>query len=294
MKNPVIIGITPFERPDVKLALSLHNANAFPVLHLGRDRATAADAIQQLAKKCPEGFGVCLVSDALLDLQLPEQVTLAVLPYGLKPPANKHIKLFYQIHDIVEARKAHAEGAAGIIVKGNEGAGKVAYESSYVLFQRVVKEFADLEVYIQGGVGIHTAAGAMALGAAGVILDSQLVLFPECSAPENIKRVCEKLSGTETKLIGNTRVLVRPNSPVLADDADEKDLEPYFTGLDLEKNLLPLGQDIAIGQDLANRYKKIDKLVFGLREAIYGHLRQAKSLDVISEDNELAKDLGIN
>jgi len=293
MKTPVIIGITPFERPDVKLMLSLQNASAFPVLHLGRDRAEAVEAIRQLVLKCPNGFGVCLVSDDFMNVPLPEQVKLMVLPYGIKPPENKHAKLLYQIHTIDEARQAYADGADGIIVKGNEGAGKVGYESSYVLFQRVIKEFKDIDVYIQGGAGIHTAAAAVASGAKGVVLDSQLVLFPECSAPESIKRVCEKLSGTETRLIGNTRVLVRPNSPVLADDATEKDLEAYYNGFDLEKDFLPLGQDIAIGQDLFGRYKKIDKLVFGFREAIYGHLRQAKSLNVISAGNDLAIDLGM-
>lgn len=293
MKTPVVIGITPFERPDVKLMRSLQNAGAFPVLHLGRDRAEAVEAIRQLVPKCPEGFGVCLVSDDFMNIPLPEQVTLMVLPYGIKPPENKHIKLLYQIHTIDEARQAYAGGADGIIVKGNEGAGKVAYESSYVLFQRVIKEFKETDVYIQGGAGIHTAAAAVAAGAKGVVLDSQLVLFPECSAPESVKRACEKLSGTETRLIGNSRVLVRPNSPAIADDATEKDLEAYYNGFDLEKNLLPLGQDIAIGQDLFGRYKKIDKLVFGFQEAIYGHLRQAKSLNVISAGNDLAKELGM-
>jgi hypothetical protein len=51
MKTPLIIGITPFERPDVNLALSLSNAKAFPVLHLGRDRIRAAEALEQLTKK---------------------------------------------------------------------------------------------------------------------------------------------------------------------------------------------------------------------------------------------------
>jgi acyl transferase domain-containing protein/NAD(P)H-dependent flavin oxidoreductase YrpB (nitropropane dioxygenase family)/acyl carrier protein len=293
MKTPVIIGITPFERPDVNLALGLSNAKAFPVLHLGRDKAVAARALEQLSQKCPDGFGVCLVSEALKDIRLPEEVVLVVAPYGLKLARTKHVKLFYQVHHIDEARNALAEGADGIIVKGNEGAGKVGYESSYVLFQRIVKEVSGIDIYVQGGIGIHTAAALMALGAKGVVLDSQLALFPECLVPKALKLVCEKLNGNETKLIGNSRVLMRPNSPVLPDHATEKDLEGYFQGLDLEKNYLPMGQDIALSVNLVNRYKKLDQLVFGFHEAIFGHLNQAKALNVIKAGNALAKDLNI-
>ncbi|WP_316752724.1 SDR family NAD(P)-dependent oxidoreductase [Pedobacter gandavensis] len=293
MKTPLIIGLTPFERPDVNLALSLSDAKAFPVLHLGRDRAKAADALEQLAQRSSKEFGVCLVSEDLNDIILPAQVTMIILPYGKKFTLTKQQKLFYQVHDIDEARKAKAEGAAGIIIKGNEGAGKVGYESSYVLFQRIIKEIKGIAIYVQGGVGIHTAAALVAAGATGVVLDSQLALFPECTAPKAIKLVCEKLSGNETRLIGNFRVLVRPNSPVLADQATEKDLEQYFIDFDLAQSFLPLGQDIALATDLSERYKKLDKLVFGMKEAIFGHLNQAKSLNVISVDNPLAKDLNI-
>lgn len=293
MKTPLIIGITPFERPDVNLALSLSNAKAFPVLHLGRDQARAAEALEQLTQRSSGEFGVCLVSEDMNNVILPAQVTMVVLPYGMKWTRPEQVKLFYQVHDVHEARKAQAEGAAGIIVKGNEGAGKVGYESSYVLFQRIVKEIKNIDIYVQGGVGIHTAAALIASGATGVVLDSQLALFPESTVPKAIKLVCEKLSGNETRLIGDFRILVRPNSPALEANATTKDLEKYFEDFDLEKNFLPMGQDIALATDLEIRYRKLSKLVFGIEEAVYGHLNQAKSLNVISAGNALAKELNI-
>lgn len=293
MKTPLIIGITPFERPDVNLALSLSNAKAFPVLHLGRDRTRAAEALEQFTQKSAAEFGVCLVSDDLNNIILPAQVAMVILPYGMKWTGSEQVKLFYQVHDVEEARKAAAEGAAGIIVKGNEGAGKVAYESSYVLFQRIIKEIKNIAIYVQGGVGIHTAAALIASGAKGVVLDSQLALFPESTVPKAIKQVCEKLSGNETRLIGDFRILQRPNSPSLELNATAKDLEKYFVDFDLEKSLLPMGQDIALATDLETRYKKLNKLVFGIEEAVYGHLNQAKSINVIRAGNDLATELNI-
>lgn len=293
MKNPVIIGITPFEMPDVHLAVSLSNAKSFPVLHLGRDKALAEISIKELSEKSSKEFGICLVSGDFNDIILPDQVKMIILPYGIKFTKKKQAKLFYQVHNLNEARKARAEGADAIIVKGNEGAGKVGYESSFVLFQRIIKEIKDIDIYVQGGMGIHTSPALIAAGAKGIVLDSQFVLFPECTAPKAVKQVCETLSGNEAKLIGNCRVLVRPNSPKLDDQVTEKDLEPYFKDFDITKSYLPLGQDIAFSADLASRYRKLDRLIFSISEAIHGHLKQAKALNVISEGNPLAEDLNI-
>jgi acyl transferase domain-containing protein/NAD(P)H-dependent flavin oxidoreductase YrpB (nitropropane dioxygenase family)/NAD(P)-dependent dehydrogenase (short-subunit alcohol dehydrogenase family)/acyl carrier protein len=288
-----IIGATPFEHPDVRLVLALLKAKAFPVLHLGRNKQTAQDALSSLTAQTSQPFGVCFTSAQLADIPLPEQVTLAIMPYGMQVPLKKHVQVFYQVHNVSEALEAKAVGADGIIIKGNEGAGLVSDESSFILFQRVVKEVKGIEIWVQGGAGIHTSAALAASGAAGVVLDSQLVLFPECSAPAALKHACEKLNGNETRVIDHYRVLVRPNSPVLPDNATQATLGKYLDTLDLEKGYVPLGQDIAIGIDLAQRYKKLGRLVFALQEAAYGHLHQAQALNVLSPGNALSQELQI-
>ncbi|MDN5285186.1 MAG: erythronolide synthase [Mucilaginibacter sp.] len=293
MKKRAIIGITPFEKPDASLALDLHHAGAFPVLNLGLNKIIAEEALEKLVKSGLSNFGVCFVSAELTTIQLPDQVSMIIAPYGVKIRKKDTTALIYQVYDLESARLAKAEAADGIIIKGNEGAGIVGYESSFVMFQRVIQEIKDIPVWVQGGVGIHTAAALLAQGAAGVVLDSQLALFPECAAPKALKDVITKLSGTETKLIDNCRVLTRPNSPTLPENATYSDLKAYFNDLELEKSYIPMGQDIALATDLVNRYKKLNKLIFGINEAIYGHLNQAKSLNVISPGNALAKDLNI-
>ncbi|SFE77110.1 polyketide-type polyunsaturated fatty acid synthase PfaA [Chitinophaga sp. CF118] len=293
MKTPAIIGITPFESPDVKLALALAKAKAFPVLHLGRNKALAIEALKELTLKSEQNFGVCFSSSDLSDLPLPEQVSIVIAPYGIKLATRKNVQLFYQVHNLSEALLAKADKADGIIVKGNESAGKTGEESAYILFQQVVKALPNTNIWVQGGAGIHTTAALIATGAKGVILDSQLVLFPECNAPAAIKNVCEKLNGNETRIIDNFRVLVRPNSPVIPENAQYTDLEKYLGPIDLDKGLLPLGQDIAISIDLVKRYKKLSRLITGMLEGIRGHLHQAKTLNVISPGNALAQELNI-
>lgn len=294
MNRHMLIGLTPFEIPDARLVAGLAKTSCFPVLSLGHDQIKAEQALKDLSEQNIADYGVCFNSAEWEQITLPEKVSLIIAPFGfafIKPPAAK---IIYQVFDLESAINAKAAGAHGLIIKGNEGAGKVAYESSFVLFQRVMKAALNIPVWVQGGVGIHTAASLIAQGAAGVILDSQLALFKECAAPAELKAMCSKLSGTETRLIDHHRVLVRPNSPVLPEDSQNySTLKKYFNGYDLNTSYLSLGQDISLSIDLFEKYKKLDKLIFGFKASIFGHLKQAKALNIISAHNSLAADLNI-
>ncbi|MBS1661768.1 MAG: acyltransferase domain-containing protein, partial [Bacteroidetes bacterium] len=249
MKNLQVVGVTPFEQPDVQLALSLEKAGVFPVLHLGRDREVAEAALSELSLTCKRKFGVCLLAPLWEGFSLPEMVEVVILPFGLEVEGKR----LYQVRSVSEARQLREAGERSLIIKGNEGCGLVGEESSFILFQRIRQEMPEMEILVQGGVGLHSAAALSALGAAGVVLDSQLVLFDECSAPKELKKLCLGLSGHETKVVDHERMLLRPNAPVL-----------------------PLGQDIAVSSDLVKRCKKLDRLVFLFREAAYGSLKQAR------------------
>lgn len=293
MKNLEMIGVGPMERPDAGLALALSEAGAFPVIHLGRDQQTATIALGRMATKSKKPFGVCYSENTPLTIPLPEQVTLAILPFGLTfPNPTNSIQFIVQVRTIAEARQAKAAGAMGLIAKGNEGAGLVSSDSSFILFQRIMREVSDIPVWVQGGVGVHNAASVTALGGRGVVLDSQLLPFPECSAPVSLKTISEKLNGNETRVIDGFRVLVRPNSPALPAQPVRADLLPFLHTPDLDQGYIPMGQDITIGTDLFKQYKKLPRLVFAFREAMHGHLRQAKHLNPLAAHNALARTLG--
>jgi acyl transferase domain-containing protein/NAD(P)H-dependent flavin oxidoreductase YrpB (nitropropane dioxygenase family)/NAD(P)-dependent dehydrogenase (short-subunit alcohol dehydrogenase family)/acyl carrier protein len=293
MKNLEMIGISPMERPDAGLALALSEAGAFPVIHLGRDQQTATNALEKMAARSKKPFGVCYSDNTLLNIALPKQVTVAILPYGLTFPNPAHsIQIIYQVRSVAEAQQAKAAGAMGIIAKGNEGAGLVSNDSSFILFQRIMKQVTGIPVWVQGGIGVHNAAAVIALGGRGIVLDSQLLPFPECTAPASLKAVSEKLNGNETRVIDGFRVLVRPNSPALPAQPTRDDLQPFLHTLDLGQGYIPLGQDIAIGTDLFKQHKKLSRLVFAFKEAMHGHLRQAKHLNPLAAHNALAQALG--
>ncbi|WP_430827081.1 nitronate monooxygenase [Chryseobacterium indologenes] len=293
MRNLTIIGLTPFEKPDVNLILKLHQAGAFPVLSLGKDTATAQQALNQLNHIDIPSYGIHFTTKQQDTLQIPGKVSLAIVPYGSSVNFSPEISVIYQVTNLEEALLAQQYGAKGIIIKGNEAAGLVGYESTFILFQRIIREVQDIPVWVQGGIGLHTAAAVKSLGAAGVILDSQLALFPECSVPQDVKEVCSKLNGTETKIIANHRVLVRPNSPAISDHITSEELTAYFKDLDISSSYIPMGQDISLATDLYEDFKTLKKLVFALKEAMYGHLKQAKALNVIDKNNTIAQELGL-
>lgn len=293
MKNLTIIGLTPFEKPDVNLMSKLFQAGAFPVLSLGHDIAIAQEALNELDRISIPSYGIYLTNDKLTSLQLSEQVSFAILPFGISINTYPNLSRIYQVTNLEQARKAEQLGAIGIIVKGNEAAGLVGYESTFVLFQRVIQEINTIPVWVQGGIGLHTAAAATALGAKGIVLDSQLALYPESTIPQDLKNLCSKLNGTETKIIAHHRVLVRPNSPVLSENVSIEELGQYFNDLDFNKSYIPMGQDIALATDLYENFKTLKKLIFGFKEAMYGHLKQAKAFQIIDQNNPLAKQLGL-
>lgn len=293
MKNLTIIGLTPFEKPDVNLMPKMHQAGIFPVLSLGHELMTAQEALSQLEQIDIPSYGIYVPSEAFTSLQVPAKAAFAILPFGISINSASDVSLIYQVSSLEEAKQAEQSGAKGIIIKGNEAGGQIGYESTFVLFQRIIKEIKDIPVWVQGGIGLHTAAALKALGATGIVLDSQLALFPESSVPQDIKDLCSKLNGTETKIIANHRVLVRPNSPALPENVDAEELKQYFTNLDVSKSYIPMGQDISLAVDLYDEFKTLKKLTFGLKEAMYGHLKQAKALQVIDQDNPLAQELGL-
>lgn len=291
--TPDIVGITPLEAPDVKLATALLKAGAFPVIHLGHDAPTAEDALRQFTTKHTDEFGVCIASASMATVSLPSQVSCVIAPWESNVTVPAPTRLFYQVCTLDDALKAKEAGATGLIVKGNESAGRVAGESTFILFQRIRQAIQDLPLWVQGGVGVHSAAALTALGATGVVLDSQLILFPACSISKEIKNICEKLAGNETRLIDGYRVLQRPNSPALPAHASYTDLHPYLGVLSLDKGYLPMGQDVALSVDMVKRYRKLPALIFAIREAMHGHTKQAKVFNSLQPESALAKELNI-
>lgn len=290
-----LLIVSPFEIPNTTLALETIKTGAYPVLHLGRNLQKAQESLDIMSESTTESFGVCFVDNTTFKLDLPPNVSRVIFPAGMDISVSENIEKLCQVHSLDEAARVIDSGISNIIVKGNEGAGKVSAQSSFILFQSIANKYLkkEINIYIQGGIGIHTSAACLALGAKGVILDSQISLFPECVLTKDQKNIFSKLSGSETTVIDKFRILLRKNSPKLPVNTKYSDVIPLLGGLDINKNILPMGQDISLSIDFVEKYKNLNTFVSSFYEAIYGHIQQAKRLQTIKSDSKLAKSLGI-
>lgn len=105
-----------------------------------------------------------------------------------------------EVVSLEEAKIATQSRCDAVIAKGNEAAGKVGADTTFVLVQKVVRAVST-PVWAQGGIGEHTAAACFAAGVTGLVLDSQLLLTRESPISDETRARLSGLDGTETILL---------------------------------------------------------------------------------------------
>lgn len=211
-------------------------------------------------------------------------------------------RFFLEVTCASEAAIGERLGFAGLVAKGNEAGGFVGEESTFVLLQRLLSEFS-LPVWAFGGIGLHTAPACYAAGAAGILLDSQVLLTPESKLPHAVRTQIERLEGDDTVCLGREagalfRTPKRQCSEAIAsvklrenELAGESTEEPRaLWRAELEKRagfqaegecLWPVGQDACFAASLAKRFHNVSGIVGAFRTSIAEHVslaRQQKSL----------------
>jgi acyl transferase domain-containing protein/NAD(P)H-dependent flavin oxidoreductase YrpB (nitropropane dioxygenase family)/NAD(P)-dependent dehydrogenase (short-subunit alcohol dehydrogenase family) len=283
--------VTPFEQPDVGLAAAVAISGAFPILHLGQNKSKAEAALNELAA-LTETFGVCMSYGTKWHVAFPGAVSKLILPWGMKKPHGVKVEIVWQIHSWQNAEEALKSGAKTLILKGNEGAGLCGDDSTFILFQKLNSLClkAGAAMYIQGGAGIHSTAAYIALGAAGVVLDSQTALFPECGLSQEHKKALARLTGNEIRRYSGYNCYVFPGTAEPGGLAELDNLLAWIN--DAGAKVLPLGQDIILSSDLADQYKSIKLLVCALKRTVSSHVKQARNSNIFSQSGHTANILG--
>jgi len=223
-----LLILSPCESPDIEFVLKTIQAGAFIVILLGKKEEDAKELIATLSKKTRKPFGICINYSAPLKINLPENVTKIIIPFDYHLEINTHAEILRQVCSLKEAEEAINNKDTSIVIKGNGGSGKTPEDSSFGIFRKIINKSLknNIKVYIQDDVGIHTSSAFLALGAHGIIFDTQVALFPECAVS------------------------------------------------------IPEDQDPWLAQNLVEQHKNLRKLVVAFHEAAYGHLHQAKNLQI--------------
>ncbi|MER7179383.1 nitronate monooxygenase, partial [Streptomyces hyaluromycini] len=292
MTSPVravdlIMCITPFGEPDARLATAVCAAGGLGVLDLGRGDRRTREALARLRRAAPGPYGVriaagCaltpddLIADGLAPDRLgpaPDTVVRAADAPWTVAELAPHTRVLAEVTDLAGARAAVAAGAHGLIARGAESGGLVGELSTFVLLQQLLSatELA-VPVWAAGGIGPHTAAAAVAGGAAGVVLDSQLALLAESRLPEATAAALRSLDGSETAVVAGYRVLHRRGPDAVRPPADDPAAVAALLGAeDLRTQLLPVGQDGFLAARFAERWGDVRRTVRELTAAIRGN-----------------------
>ena len=261
------------------------------------DHVTAGPSDLQIAADVPYGVRVRL-HDALT-FSVRSNVTLMVLPLedvqdlaSLAPEALKQapVPVFVEVASADHAARAEKAGAAGLIAKGYEAPGWVSESCGFVLFQEIANA-SNLPVFLQGGIGLHTAAGATVAGAAGVVLDVHLALTEDSTFDPSLKDFLRGLGFPATVTLAEhtgkpLRVYSRVGTKIVRqlkkqeESLKQEDFPAYHERLmqllanplkapDADEALLPLSEDIRTARTLAKEFKTASAVVaeFGRRMA---------------------------
>ena len=183
---------------------------------------------------------------------------------------------------------------------GNEAGGRVGRDSAFILLQAITAR-TDRPAWIRGGIGPRVAAGCVAAGEAGVVLEGAVLLARESPLEEEARMRLSAWDGSEPVLIESrngpaVRVYAPPLSPVLARlrEAARQGGEEWDRAIDAEVGwktgqAWPVGQDAALAADLATRYVSVGGIVHAVECAIEHGVEAASSARPLAENAPLAR-----
>ncbi|UFR05852.1 SDR family oxidoreductase [Streptomyces sp. Go40/10] len=278
--HDLILCLTPFGEPDAGLAAAATAAGALGILDLGTGDRRSREQLSRLRRAAPGPFGLrvtrrCALAPADLGDAEGAVDTVVLTPDAPWKAAElpSGIRVLAEVTDLAQARTAVRAGARGLIARGGESGGRVGELSTFVLLQQLLADAEltarDLPVWACGGIGPRTAAAAVAGGAAGVVLDSQLALLAESELPEAVRAVLRSLDGSETVVLGGHRVLRRrgPDTPQPPPD-DPDAVAALLSARETRGRLLPVGQDGYLAARFAERWHDVRGVVRALVAAV--------------------------
>ncbi|WP_370645391.1 SDR family NAD(P)-dependent oxidoreductase [Pseudonocardia sp. DSM 110487] len=254
-------------------------AGALGVLDLGEGDRRALEQLvlairtagaRPMGIRVAAGCGASMVDvSAVLGSVVPDAVVIGPgAPWPVAQAAQRW-PVVAEVTSVGQARAAVAAGARGLVARGAESGGRVGELGSFVLLQQLLADpNVTVPVWACGGIGTATAAAAVAGGAAGVVLDTQLALMPECSLPESAKARIALSDGTGTSLADGYRTLGPAG--------------------------LPAGQDSYLASRFVERYGTTARAVRAIEDAIEDAIGAVSRVEevAVAPGSALARALG--
>lgn len=226
---------------------------------------------------------------------------------------RKQCQAIIETVSVTEAVAAEKAGADTIIVKGNEGAGRVSQMTTFILLQQLHGKIT-VPMWAQGGIGLHTAAPCRVSGAAGAVLDWQVALAQESHLPESMRAGIASMDGIETTCVGQKigecyRLLLGSRKGLLQQIEEAERQLTVANNSSRQQRLaqwrhiiadtvarggnLKIGQDVSFAQRLAEKFRTISSMLAGLDRSVRYHCARAKAQKPLAERQGIAREFGI-
>ncbi len=322
---PRVVALTPSGLGDPGILVAACRAKALGVLDfgIGTEAGAVEPAVERAARflrrdgdrfglRLPLGaIGTVLAGRVPLSLEVIigvdsgidrwDEAVGAIRDAGRA--ADRRFVAVAEVTTVEAARSAAGAGVDALIVAGHEAAGRGSELSSFIALQAVARA-VDRPIWLRGGIGPRSSAASIAMGAAGVVLDSALVLARESTLDPRVKARIERFDGGETVVLGRrtstpVRVHAAPGSPALArlSEASEQGGDAWSravarsVGWRLDQ-AWPVGQEAGLAADLARRFVTVGGIVQAVETAIDAGLASARRLRPLEESASLARSHG--
>ncbi len=306
-----ILAMAPQGRDSLSLVVACWRAGALGIVD-GMQAGLTAGMIRKLDRFGVGSYAIRLRADQIgveaftEPGQLPDVIVCAV-PWNVDALARACDRLHAlgrtvvcEVLSVEEADAALASGVDGLVAVGNEAGGWVGEDTTFILLQNVLA-LTDRPVWARGGIGPRSAAGCLAAGAAGVVLDGALLLARESEFPDEARRRLKAWDGSEPFLIrsgdgASVRVYAPRTSAALArlTKAAGAGGNAFREAALMEvgwgpNQVWPAGQDAALAADLAGRHVTVGGIVQAVSRAMDLGLTAATQQKPLAADAPLAR-----
>ena len=301
--HPIVLGGMG-NATTAPLVAAVSNAGGFGTLGTSAFDATTLDReIAAIHERTDKPFGInhllFQLQENMFAVTLAARPTLIAFAWARKEQNLRDYfqrahdagcKVMHMAGEVPEALRAAEAGADVLVAQGTEAGGHVGWMASLPLVPMMVKAVAPLPVLCAGGIADGRGlAGALALGAEGVLLGTRFLATHESPLHANFKQAIVNSDGHDTVLTEIPDLASQRVWPGAMSRAKRNQFIERWAGREwaIRQNANEIGKDLArarIAGDIANA-----SLSYGQDAGLIDSIKSVKEVvqDIIAEAEQI-------
>jgi NAD(P)H-dependent flavin oxidoreductase YrpB (nitropropane dioxygenase family) len=301
--HPIVLGGMG-NATTAPLVAAVSNAGGFGTLGTSAFDATTLDReIAAIHERTDKPFGInhllFQLQENMFAVTLAAKPTLIAFAWARKEQNLRDYfrrahdagcKVMHMAGEVSEALRAAEAGADVLVAQGTEAGGHVGWMASLPLVPMMVKTVAPLPVLCAGGIADGRGlAGALALGAEGVLLGTRFLATHESPLHPNFKQAIVDSDGHDTVLTEIPDLAGQRVWPGAMSRAKRNQFIERWAGREwaIRQNANEIGKDLArarIAGDIANA-----SLSYGQDAGLIDSIKSVKEVvqDIIAEAEQI-------